>query len=165
MLNTRKKLKLHHNISEAIKPSTYNYSSARHLISSLDPKSLLNDSTVSHKYKRSKKIIFVPQKFPVLIPSKKSFNKLSSFSSMSPSKSKKKLIKRPKTSTKSIFECTEYKKSTPITVNRLNTLAKLSGSPIMKSFDKLIRSCSEVFPTHKSKFVKERKRIRKHKFK
>lgn len=46
-----------------------------------------------------------------------------------------------------------------ITGNRIITLQRLSGSPIMKSYEQLIRTCSAIIPTKNFVFKKEKKRI------
>ncbi|OMJ91897.1 hypothetical protein SteCoe_5456 [Stentor coeruleus] len=46
-----------------------------------------------------------------------------------------------------------------ITSNRIITLQRLSGSPIMKSYEQLIRTCSAIIPTKNFTFKKEKKRI------
>jgi predicted nucleic acid-binding protein len=110
---------------------------------------------VTKKLKNRKKIVANAQKFSMFMSPGALFEKTQS---LSPSKTKKSLGRA--FSQKSIFKPYDQKPTTPITGNRLYTIERLSGSNIMSSYDKLIRSCSETNTKKRFMFVKEKKTIR-----
>lgn len=146
-------------VASLLKKFEPRHSSERQLFSSLDPKIANGELIITKKFKNSKKIVVSPYKQAMLLPSTEFI--LPKPSSASPIK----IHRTPKTSLSPLkvsqLQLPESPTKPPITGNRLYTLQRLSGSPIMKSYDKLIRSCSTILPTKDFIFQQEQKRIRK----
>ena len=85
---------------------------------------------------------------------------LHSISRQSPAHLKNRPRKIDHFSPEPIFLPTELTESkTPVVGNRLGRIARLSKSPIMQSFDKLVTSCSQTLLNKQQNFLKERKKI------
>lgn len=150
------------------------HSSARQLFASISPKIALTELIFDKKFKSKKKLIVYPHNFSLIIDPETEIFKSKSTPSIGKTQ-KKTLKKRLSPLPKSLFQTTEIhlatpvienkkvlnvKPATPVIENRKNRILRLTGTPMMNSYEKLMRTCSEIKPKKKIKFKNVEKKIR-----
>jgi hypothetical protein len=156
MFKTRYKDRIRTTISNLTHKYYFKHSSDRTIFSKLQTEPEPKDLSLPRPSKKSKKVAVPPYKFPTLVHTSESPKSPHQF----PGKSRSRKV-IPNFSQKSIFQSPNPKEDSPINGNRLDTLKRLSGSSIMKSYEKLIRSCSQITQTKNVKFKKEEKKVKR----